>query len=189
MVHTDGAAKSHTAHRRGSATGLAQPATPSNQISFFRSKQAGSLAARLTPAQPSPCPVGQGRVTAGADETGSLPSPLSPRQWSWGVAPAPNLRYLRGVEMEWADIEEAVDSLGLDWAYTRHKPRDPRLRLQLQTDYFEIHHSGGYTLVQGTHGWRASVLDAALLQLRKVSGSRAAPLSRAHRLLTDPERV
>ena len=73
--------------------------------------------------------------------------------------------------MEWSDIEDAMASLGLFWTYGPHKPYDARLHLQ--TDQFEIHHSGGHTLVQGTHGWRKSSLDAAFLRLRNLVRSRA----------------
>ena len=87
------------------------------------------------------------------------------------MAPAPHLRYVRGVEMEWSDIEEAISSLGLPWTYEPHKPNDARLHLQ--TGQFEIHHSGGHTLVQGLHGWREPSLDAAFLRLRNLVRSRA----------------
>ena len=90
--------------------------------------------------------------------------------------------------MEWSDIEEAMASLGLSWAYGPHKPHDARLHLQ--TDQFEIHHSGGHTLVQGTHGWRESSLDAAFLRLRNLARSRA--ILRHTTILTptlDPERA
>ena len=73
--------------------------------------------------------------------------------------------------MEWSDIEDAMSSLGLSWTYGPHKPHDTRLHLQ--TDQFEIHHSGGHTLVQGTHGWRESSLDAAFLRLRNLVRARA----------------
>ena len=87
------------------------------------------------------------------------------------MAPAPHLRYVRGVEMEWSDIEKAISSLGLPWTYGPHKPNDARLHLQ--TGQFEIHHSGGHTLVQGVHGWREPSLDAAFLRLRNLVRSRA----------------
>ena len=88
--------------------------------------------------------------------------------------------------MEWSDIEDAMASLGLSWTYGPHKPHDARLHLQ--TDQFEIHHSGGHTLVQGTHGWRKASLDAAFLRLRNLVRSRAAlrrSTNPAHTL--DPE--
>ena len=86
--------------------------------------------------------------------------------------------------MEWSDIEEAMSSLGLPWRYVPHKPHDTRLHLQ--TDQFEVHHSGGHTLVQGTHGWRKSSLDAAFLRLRSRAAPRHTTISTP---TSDPERA
>ena len=115
--------------------------------------------------------MGRQLLAAGAEREGTTPLPCPPGRWSRAVAPAPHLRYVRGVEMAWEDIEEAISSLGLPWIYEPHEPNDARLHLR--TVQFEIHHSGGHTLVQGTHGWRESSLDAAFLRLRNLVRARA----------------
>ena len=120
--------------------------------------------------------------SSGPASRGTPPEPRLTTQWSKAVAPAAHLRYVRGVELDWVDIELALSSLGLEWTYAPHKPHDQRL--QLQTTHFEIHHSGGHTLVQGRHGWKRASLDAIFLRLR----SRVAIRKRALPPL-EPERA
>ena len=133
--------------------------------------------------------IGPHPTTAPAAPAGTLPPPRRTTQWSKAVAPAPHLRYVRGVEMDWADIEGAVSSLGLSWSYATHKPHDPRP--QLQTSQFEVHHSGGHTLVQGKSGWQRASLDAVFLRLRSRVAIRSGvlpPLARAEPS-PEPERA